>query len=151
MFDKWMNNGIYFVGLFGVYQTVYKSRNLVLLAFSSFEDRTNNLDLPLVGCALHSLNLADDVHAYFDLLIEECLELEDQLGRNALIIYNSLFENAMVKVLRKQEAALTFTEKKTSRIYLEEPMTMKECVAKECKLEESKYMDINLIPPTSNM
>ncbi|RIB13468.1 hypothetical protein C2G38_2098255, partial [Gigaspora rosea] len=38
MFDGWTNNGIHFVGLFGVYQTVHKSRNLVLLAFSPFED-----------------------------------------------------------------------------------------------------------------
>ncbi|CAG8736705.1 24993_t:CDS:1, partial [Gigaspora margarita] len=40
MFDGWMNNGVHFVGLFGIYQTVYESRNLVLLAFSPFEDHT---------------------------------------------------------------------------------------------------------------
>ncbi|RIB14298.1 hypothetical protein C2G38_2096265 [Gigaspora rosea] len=40
MFDGWTNNGIHFVGLFGVYQTVHKSRNLVLLAFSPFEGRS---------------------------------------------------------------------------------------------------------------
>ncbi|CAG8546247.1 8332_t:CDS:2 [Ambispora gerdemannii] len=69
-------NTFTFVGLFGIYQTVHVSRNLVLLAFSSFEDRTiQNVDahveqrstnrkiasdsnLPLVGYASHHLNLA---------------------------------------------------------------------------------------------
>ena len=98
MFDGWTNNGIHFVGMFGIYQTAHEPRNLVLLAFSPFEDRTtqsadahvrffedvlesygksienvlffsgdncstnrkiaNDLDLPLVGCASHRLNLA---------------------------------------------------------------------------------------------
>ncbi|RIB14297.1 hypothetical protein C2G38_1667393 [Gigaspora rosea] len=65
----------------------------------------------------------------------------------------------MVKVLRKQEAALTFTEREKLQEFIVEQkiqptvegsMTMKERVAKKRKLEESKYMDMNLIPPTSN-
>ncbi|CAG8820368.1 21626_t:CDS:1, partial [Gigaspora margarita] len=64
----------------------------------------------------------------------------------------------MVKVLQKQEAALTFTEKEKLQEFIVEqntqptvegPMTMKERVAKKRKLEESKYMDMNLIPLTS--
>ncbi|CAG8781262.1 6200_t:CDS:2 [Gigaspora margarita] len=45
MFDEWMNNNIHFVGLFGIYQTVHESKNLVLQAFLPFEDcTTQNAD-----------------------------------------------------------------------------------------------------------
>ncbi|CAG8689220.1 2098_t:CDS:2, partial [Gigaspora rosea] len=90
-----------------------------------FSEATNDLQN-------ESMNL-DDVRAYFDLLIEE--------------------------FLRKQEAALTFTEREKLQEFIVEQkiqptvegsMTMKERVAKKRKLEESKYMDMNLIPPTSN-
>ncbi|CAG8653684.1 12172_t:CDS:2 [Gigaspora margarita] len=218
MFDWWMNNSVHFVGLFSIYQTVHESRNLVLLAFSPFEDHTtqnanvhikffknvlelydkgiknglflsgdncstnkkiaNDLNLPLVGCASHCLNLVvnnfinssitlvnqirtivhmmrtyknreklakvtnlkpvldnatywisqlylnemnrlidqlnyfseatndlqnesmnlDDVSTYFDLLIEEHPDLECQLEKNAPVIQDSSFEEAVVKV-----------------------------------------------------
>jgi hypothetical protein len=330
MFDGWTSNGIHFVGLFGIYYTIHKARNLVLLAFSPFEDRTtqnadahigffkdvldlysksvknvlflsgdncntnrkiaSDLDLPLVGCASHRLNLAvndlinssstlvnqirtivhmmrtyknrgklakvtslipildnatrwmsvmkmikrckelvpyitqangflgkilfiyifyfiylfiyylflyigreillveqlnfnevncfikrlnyfseatndlqnesinlDDVRAYFDLLIEECPELESRLGKNAQIIHDSVFEEAVIKVLRKHEAILKSDERQKLQEFIvnqpiidEGPMTMKERVVKKRKLEESKYMNMNIIPPTSN-
>ncbi|CAG8469627.1 23396_t:CDS:2 [Gigaspora margarita] len=40
MFDGWTSNGIHFVELFEIYQTVHEPRKLVLLAFSPFEDCT---------------------------------------------------------------------------------------------------------------
>ncbi|CAG8725710.1 44384_t:CDS:2 [Gigaspora margarita] len=263
-----MNNGIHFVGLFSIYQTVHESRNLVLLAFLPFEDRTtqnadahikffkdvlelydkgiknvlfllgdncstnkkiaNDLNLPLVECALHRLNLVvndfinssitlvnqirtivhmmrtyknreklakvtnlkpvldnatrwmsvtkmikrckelipyitqsnrfschdillveqldlnemiidqlnyfleatndlqnefmnlDDVRTYFDLLIEEHPDLEYQLGKNAPVIQDLSFKEAVVKVLRRQESVLTSSEKQKLQLFIVE-------------------------------
>ena len=114
-----------------------------------FSEATNDLQSD-------SINL-DDVRAYFDLLIEECPELESRLGKNASIIHDPGFEEAVVKVLRKQETILTFGEKQKLEEFIierqieeESPLTMKEWVAKKRRSEESMYMDMNIIPPTSN-
>ncbi|CAG8733701.1 24596_t:CDS:2, partial [Gigaspora rosea] len=57
-----------------------------------------------------SMNL-DDVRAYFDLLIEECPSLKNRIGKNAPIVHDFVFEEAVIKVLRKQETVLTPAEK----------------------------------------
>ncbi|CAG8720798.1 32077_t:CDS:2 [Gigaspora margarita] len=144
MFGGWMNNGIHFVGLFGIYQTVHESRNLVLLAYSPIEDCTTQnadahnkffkgvLELYIKGVKNvlflseatndlqnESMNL-DDVHAYFDLLIEEHPDLEWQLEKNASIIQDPSFEEAVIKVLHKQESVLTSSEKQKLQLFIVE-------------------------------
>ncbi|CAG8811663.1 21261_t:CDS:2, partial [Gigaspora margarita] len=105
-----------------------------------------------------SMNL-DDVRTYFDLLIEEHPDLECRLGKNAPVIQDPSFEEAVVKVLRKQESVLASSEKQKLQSFIveqnmqpieNEPITMKNRVAKKRKLEKSRYMDMNIIPPTSN-
>ncbi|RIB22348.1 hypothetical protein C2G38_2140232 [Gigaspora rosea] len=173
MFDGWTNNGIHFVGLFGVYQTVrmhfrhlgpyypgcrsYICRRIVWLFLSGDNCSTNkkiaslNLavndlinsssalangflarDILLIELNINevnnninqlqyffevtndlqneSMNL-DDVRAYFDLLIEECPSLKNRIGKNAPIVHDFVFEEAVIKVLRKQETVLTPAEK----------------------------------------
>ncbi|CAG8543311.1 36616_t:CDS:2 [Gigaspora margarita] len=113
--------------------------------FISLEKATNNLQN-------ESINL-DDVCAYFDLLINEYPDLEDQLEKSASIIYNFIFKEAIIKILYRQEATLISNEKQKVELFIveqseqlivnEEPMTIKECIAK-------KYMDINIILSTLN-
>ncbi|RIB29079.1 hypothetical protein C2G38_2306825 [Gigaspora rosea] len=168
MFDGWTSNSIHFVGLFGIYQTVHEPRKLVLLAFLPFEDCTTQ-DADFLKMFWIHITRVLTIFFFFQimfvliliyLLIDEYPDLEDRLGKSASIIHDSTFEEAVIKILCKQEATLTSNEKQKVKSFIVEqseqsmvnegPITMKKHVAKKHKLEESKYMDMNINPLISN-
>ncbi|CAG8833975.1 2485_t:CDS:1, partial [Gigaspora margarita] len=71
---------------------------------------TNNLQS-------NSINL-NNICTYFNLLIEQCLELESQLEKNASIIHNTVFEEAVVKVLYKYKNVLLLGEEQKHEAFI---------------------------------
>ncbi|CAG8830042.1 38043_t:CDS:1, partial [Gigaspora margarita] len=73
----------------------------------------------------NSINM-NDIFVYFNLLIEECSELESQLRKKALISYNLVCKEAVVKVLCKYEKVLTLGKKQKLEAFIVERPIVKE-------------------------
>lgn len=65
----------------------------------------------------------DVVRATFDELIKEHPSMEKHLSKDARIVHDKHFENAVVKVLRHDEKSLTAAEKSAISIFLLDPLT----------------------------